>query len=202
MTIEQQFVELNQLTIDFARTINRCQFPNIESRRWGAALLDQSHEHAAAIAHLFRLNLPGSALALLRGQLEMMIRGSWLWRIATEEDLERFLRPDAYPHIANILPLVERAVEDEDGVLSRIKDTHWPTLCDYAHGGTSLAGGRMDSDAVAVVYPDGLKSGWLRMSRFMFFFAAVETLHLAGEEEFAIEWTERFMALENSGTEA
>lgn len=49
------------------------------------SLFDLSHEHSKAVFHLHKMNLYGSAFALIRSCIESYIRGVWLRDCATEQ---------------------------------------------------------------------------------------------------------------------
>jgi hypothetical protein len=53
-------------------------------------LFDQVHEHHQAIQLLLRSSLDGSAFSLFRSIFETYVRGVWLLRCASEEEVENF----------------------------------------------------------------------------------------------------------------
>lgn len=72
---------------------NGAEFNHIAFREKSAiALLQQALDVEDGIRILLENNLPGAALALARPLFECYVRGAWLLNVATDEEVDKFLR--------------------------------------------------------------------------------------------------------------
>ena len=184
--------ELHDLSVEFTKQVNQLTFPASDRSRIGAALLDQSHEHAASIVLLLSRGYTGAAFALLRGQFESAIRGFWILRCATDQDIELFKQEKLDLWAGPLIEAVEEALGESKGLLSAIKQQAWGPLSSFVHGGFHQAVRRISEDSITPQYSDEEKSSIATFSRFCFFLAAVETCYVAGDEDLAIAWARRY----------
>ncbi|MGY6555166.1 MAG: DUF6988 family protein [Wenzhouxiangella sp.] len=192
MTIGKAISDLEGLTREFATTVNELSFPARDRSRIGAALLDQSHEHAASIVLLVSRGYTGAAFALLRCQFESAVRGFWVLRCASEEQIERFKEDKFELKARELIAEVESALGEENGILSRIKNEAWASLSSFVHGGFRQAVRRISEDSITPVYSEEEQLSILQFSRFCFFLAAVETCYVANDENLAISWARKY----------
>jgi hypothetical protein len=112
-------------------------------------------EHQNAIATLIRCKLVGSALALLRPQIETAFRGLWVNLIASESEVTAIAQTGAEP-----FPRFKQMAKDLDlrygsgGWLQMFADM-WGTLNGYTHSGLEQLGRRFGEDGnLTSNYPD------------------------------------------------
>lgn len=87
----------------------------------GCFALAQEHHHAIVLLTEHRLF--GAAFALVRVGFEAYIRGEWLSRCATDEEIARFIRAEEPPKLDKLLEAIEKTPGFEEQVLSQIKAT-------------------------------------------------------------------------------
>ncbi|MEO7655166.1 MAG: hypothetical protein ABIS23_05730 [Sphingomicrobium sp.] len=105
--------------------------PNIQL---SGACFQVGLSHHAAIVHLVDADRYASALALLRPLMECFLRGVWINRVATEEQLERFLRGGDLK-IDQIIADIEATDVFDEGRITEIKREVWSDFCDFTHCG-------------------------------------------------------------------
>jgi len=117
-------------------------------------------EHQNAIVNLIRLNLVGSALALLRPQVETAFRGLWTNLIASDEQIAAIGQSGEGP-----FPRFRKMAEELDtrysarGWLLGFADD-WKTLNGFTHSGLEQLGRRFRSDGnIASNYTEEVVSG-------------------------------------------
>lgn len=191
MTLKDAIADLDSNVREFAEALDGERFPASDRSRIGAALLDQSHEHALAITLLLSQSIYGAACSLLRGQFESMIRGIWLLRCATEEQLTRFQDDHVDLTASQIISEVEKALGEQDSVLSQIKSKSWKALSSFVHGGFQQAVRRITPESISPDYSEEEIVALARFSRFCFLLAAVETCYVIENDELALEWAHR-----------
>ena len=191
MTLKEAVSDLDSNVREFAAELDGQRFPANDRSRIGAALLDQSHEHARAIALLLSQKIYGAAFSLLRGQFETAIRAFWLLRCASEEQLTRFQDDRVDLTASEIITEVEKALGEQDTVLSQIKSKSWKALSSFVHGGFQQAVRRITSESISPDYNEEELIALARFSRFCFLLAAVETCYVIENEALAIEWAHR-----------
>jgi hypothetical protein len=164
-----------------------------ENRRARAALgcLDLAIEHQTAISLLAAQNLWGPVYALLSRLLDAFVRGVWLARCASEDDLDAFqlagLRGRSFEDLVGD---VERSLGHSRGVLSKLRHTSWAMFGDFTYGASAGPN-----------YPAAETDQALRVATALGLLAATERADLAGHRDVALrckQRTRRFAELTGS----
>ena len=106
-------------------------------------------EHAAAIQTLMALQLPTSAIGLMRLQFEAITRAMWLLYAANDAAIDKLLAPltlqseQAARHLPGASEMIEQigkrvgqdAPPAAHQMLSHFKDVTWHALNSFVHGG-------------------------------------------------------------------
>jgi hypothetical protein len=108
-------------------------------------------EHQKAIVVLAHKELYGSAFSLLRLVAESYIRGVWLHKCASEDQIEKFVR-DKVPDFASLVSAVEKLESHKGGVFSEMRSTSWKLLNDYTHTGYVQICSRLTADSIQANY--------------------------------------------------
>ncbi|MEZ8741097.1 hypothetical protein AB6E21_13765 [Photobacterium swingsii] len=103
--------------------------------RLALGLMYTSNEHACSIYELIGINIPSSAFALLRPQLEAHIRGLWVANCATIDEINGIYGGKEFPLKKDMLNALTKLEEFNDGVFKKKVDGMWSLLCDFTHGG-------------------------------------------------------------------
>lgn len=122
-------------------------------------------EHHKAISALVRAGMKGSALALMRLQLETALRGMWVNLLASDIQVNCIGQHGDEP-FPRFKPLVEQ-LDDAYGAQGWLKSfaEQWATLNGYTHSGLEQLGMRFQADGnLAPNYPDGVISDLLTLS--------------------------------------
>jgi hypothetical protein len=122
--------------------------------KMAAACLDMVLEHQAAIAVLIGKRLHGSAFALLRGAIEALIRGMWIARYASVDQLQQFQRDEGLPGIKTLIRNVELALGKDNAVLSVMHANQWDILCSFTHTGFRQVTRRYTGYVLSPNYPE------------------------------------------------
>ena len=135
--------------------INRCnelvdsvELKADDRNRVVAALLHLSLEHHGSIHLLVCHHHNGSAFALLRPQFEAYIRGLWLMKCATVQQLQSFINNQEPPRINQLIGEIEEHPGYEERLLSGLKDRVWRSLCGFTHGGYVQVSWRMTEEEI------------------------------------------------------
>ncbi|ELP2675625.1 hypothetical protein R1U57_004522 [Vibrio parahaemolyticus] len=106
-----------------------------DRNRLALALMYSSNEHCCSIYELCGKNIPASAFALLRPQLEAYIRGLWVANCASIDEINGIYGGKEFPTKNVMLTAITKLEEFNDGVLQDKVNQMWKTLCDFTHGG-------------------------------------------------------------------
>ena len=113
-------------------------------------------EHHRAIVLLIANGLHGSARALVRILFDTYIRGLWLFRCASADDLEYFKKKDKLKkEIAERIKDIEERSGDDEMILSMIKRHTWSAMCSYTHTGMSQLFRYNSSEAIGPNFNEG-----------------------------------------------
>ncbi len=139
-------LQYNASGYEFIRSLLTCtQFPSSPRNDLVYAYVALVLEHQNAIVNLIRLNLVGSALALLRPQVETAFRGLWVNLIACDEQITAIGQRGEEP-----FPPFRKMVEELDtrydagGWLLGFADD-WKPLNGFTHLGLEQLGRRFRS---------------------------------------------------------
>ncbi|NOI73973.1 DUF6988 family protein [Vibrio owensii] len=103
--------------------------------RLALALMYTSNTHCCSIQQLISKNLPSSAFALARSQVETYLRAIWVFNCANTEQINKILHGGNFPKKHRILEQLMELDEFKDSMLKENVDKMWSTLCDFTHGG-------------------------------------------------------------------
>ena len=192
MSIESALQSSKELALAFDKDVNGLEFPATDRARLAAALLDQAHEHHKAVGLLISSGFIGSAFSLVRALFETTIRGLWLFRCASDAEIEHFSTDPGDLRIGPMIESVEALYGSKGGILTRVKKQYWAGLCSYAHGGYLQAVRRVTPEHIAPSYGADEQLEVLSFADFCFFLAAVEALNLAGKPDLATKWSNMY----------
>ncbi len=150
-----------EMVLEVKRTLNKDKTADDERSTSVVGLIDQALEHHAAIILLLRSELAGSAFALARSVIEILVNGVWLTACATDEEVMKFIQKDKIE-----LTFGERAeaIDETLGLeyFAEFKKQSWKTLNSYTHTGMLQIGRRFTGDRLAPSYTDAEKFEVLR----------------------------------------
>jgi hypothetical protein len=112
------------------------------------ALLDITRDHAKAIVVSLENKLYASAYALQRSLFECFVRGAWIQRCASEEEIARVIRKDKFKlKFGAMLDAVEEK-QEWGTTLSLAKATYLHYMNSYTHGGFQLIARRFKDGCI------------------------------------------------------
>ena len=119
-----------------------------------AGMIHQGIEHHDSILVLIRSKLTGSAFALVRSVVEILVRGAWFTCCATKEQVTKFLDQDK---IDPTFGEMSDAIDKSQGIefFHDFKERSWKMLNSYTHTGILQLGRRWTGDQLAASYGDG-----------------------------------------------
>jgi len=185
MSLSDALKGSRELAGRIATTAQGVAFPASDRARLSAALMDQVHEHHESIRLLIEKDLVGSAFALVRITFENAVRGIWLFRCASDDELEQFKADRLEKHFGELVALVERFVGAPGTALSQAKTRFWGPMCSYAHGGYLQAVRRISATEIGPNYSEEEQIGVLSFANFCLLVVSVELCSLAGRDDLA-----------------
>jgi hypothetical protein len=119
-----------------------------------AGMIHQGIEHHDSILVLIRAKLTGSAFALVRSVVEILVRGAWFTCCATKEQVTKFIQQDT---IDPTFGQMSDAIDKSQGIdfFHDFKEQSWKALNSYTHTGILQLGRRWTGDKLAASYKDG-----------------------------------------------
>ncbi len=132
---------------EFIRSLlSGTQFPSSPRNDLVYAYVALVLEHQNAIVNLIRLNLLGSAWALLRPQVETAFRGLWANSIACDEQITAIGQrgEEPFPPFRKMADELDTAYDARGWLLGFADD--WKTLNDFTHSGLMQLGRRFQAD--------------------------------------------------------
>lgn len=115
--------------------IEQFDIPATIKNRTTLSLFELVLEHVAGIIILSRNGFFGSSLALVRVSFETYIRGLWLQRCASDQEIQFFLNYEKIKPIRLLIEDIEKLDGFKEGVLSRMKTNNWKQMCGFTHSG-------------------------------------------------------------------
>jgi hypothetical protein len=194
VTIEAALVCSADLSTWLDSLIDDLETPSGLRERMTGACFDQVHEHHKAIQLLVKNSLVGSAFSLVRPTLETFVRGLWLLRCASEEEVKRFTQDKIEKHFVELINEIEARDGYNVGVLSKVAKNYWKAMCSYAHGGYLQAVRRNTEAYIMPNYSDDEKLEALTFVDTVALLAACEMFMVANRNDLAVQVLERMRA--------
>ena len=116
--------------------------------------MDIVFEHHRAIGLLVANGLVGSAFALVRVVFEAYIRGLWIDRCATEEQLGRFEKDRLNIIFGEMINAVEQTDGFDAQILSQAKKSWWSPMNSFTHSGFAAVSRRVVENEICAKYED------------------------------------------------
>lgn len=155
--------------------------------RVSASCFAISHEHHRALLSLLLMKPPAtaSAFALVRPQFEAYARGMWLWRCATDQEVEGFRTAGTLPKTSRMMNDLA-ATEAFEGI--DLRDTyrnHWSFMCAYVHTGVQQVSRWSEGPMISSSYSDQEVLQVIHFSEKISVFTGLAVAVLAGAGEVA-----------------
>jgi hypothetical protein len=144
---------------------------------------DLTCEHREGIVLLIYHKLYGPAFALARSVFESFVRGVWLYRHATDQDIEAFREEKLNRTFESLIKDIETLEEFKVGLLSDLKNQGWKALNSYTHTGFQHITRRVKSEALEPNYHDDEIEEILNFSNGIGLFAALHISFLSTNKE-------------------
>lgn len=195
MTIQAALACSTDLSKWLDGSIHGLDIPSGDREAMAGALFDQVHEHHKAVQLLLKSSLVGSAFSLVRPTLETFVRGVWLLRCASEEEVENFTKDKIVDKsFGDLIREIEAWPGYDVDVLSKVKTEGWSAMCSYAHGGYLQAVRRMTPDQITTNYLDGEMLEVINFSDAVAMLAASEIFSMAKRDDLNLAVLERMRA--------
>jgi Family of unknown function (DUF6988) len=192
MNIEAALASSADLSKWLDDSVHGLQIPSGDREAMAGALFDQVHEHHKAIQLLIKFSLVGSAFSLLRPTLETFVRGVWLLRCASEQEVKNFTEDEIVKKsFGDLIEEIEMRPGYGVGVLSKVKKEAWSAMCSYAHGGYLQAVRRITPGEITPNYSEGEMLEVINSSDAIALLAASEMFSMAGRLDLVNEVLER-----------
>jgi hypothetical protein len=159
-----------------------------------AGCFDMVLEHQAAIATLTKMELHGSAHALLRVMAESLFRGMYLARCAREDELSSYQRDEFRKSMEQIVRAIETALGDSNKVLSAIVESQWEAFCSFTHTGYKQITRRYTGALLKPDYPESEVIHALRFAGLIGLIAVMELATLSNNLSLGLSALERARA--------
>jgi hypothetical protein len=165
--------------------------PGDERSLIASGCFDVALEHQAAIALLHSSGLPAPMFALLRVLTESLVRGLWLYRCATDSDIERFKKGTFDKKFGELVSSVESAIGTPNGVLSNFKESAWKALNGFTHTGMIQVSRRHTPGRIEANYPEDEIKKALGVAGALGLIAAGVLIEISGREDLLPKYYER-----------
>lgn len=158
-------------------------------RRLAAACVLVSLTHHNSIATLIAQERIASAFALLRPQMESLIRGCWIAFCASEAQFERLQASPNYrfPRHAAMVDHLIACGAFEDDSFKAFAVRPWPALCDFTHSGIRAILAHVGADSISPQFDTGEVCEALQLSNTTASLAGIAIADFADLEDAAKE---------------
>ncbi len=121
--------------------------------RTGESILQHSLDLSDAILVLIEACLPGPAMTLARPLFESYVRGFWLLRFASDQEIAKF-NSGAGPKFTHLLKAIGNDMESGAAWIHANEKTNWIAFNDLTHGGSEHVRRRSTQELVEPNYPE------------------------------------------------
>lgn len=191
MKIDEKIKQSEALIQWMDRRIDGLEISSDDRTRISAGCLDISLEHHKAIVLLIANTLNGSAFSLARLLFEAYIRGLWLGRCATEQEIEKYQQDQLRKPFETLVQEIEQLEGFNEGILSEAKAANWNSLNSYTHSGYLQIVRRNKTYTIEPNYDTEEVIEVLGFANAIGMLSALQVALLACNENFAMELLEK-----------
>jgi len=163
--------------------------------RFAGGVLYVAFMHYRGILTLLSNHNPTSAFALVRLYFDAYVRGVWLHRCASQEELDIYGKDKHSLSFGDMVSQVEKLEAFNSGTLSSVKAKSWKAMNSYAHAGYLQVSRHNTATDIGPSFEDDEVLELLRASDAFGVLVAQEMLLMAGELQAANELTEKMKTL-------
>ena len=153
MSVEDELKQADKTIEEVKKVLNELKLSGEDWSIVVAGMIHQGIEHHDSILVLIRSKFTGSAFALVRSVVEILVRGAWFTCCATKEQVTKFIQQD---RIDPTFGEMSDAIDQSQGIefFHDFKNRSWKTLNSYTHTGILQLGRRWTGDRLAASYRD------------------------------------------------
>lgn len=153
MSLLQSIKRAKELSIWLHGRTNDMNIPGGVRERTGGAILQHSLDIDDAILVLLEAQLPGPALALARPLFEGYVRGVWLLKFTSGEEIEQFINGEC-PKVYKLLDAIGSDQASGGAWIHANKNANLNFFNGLTHGGSEHVKRRNTQEAVEPNYPE------------------------------------------------
>nr|MBI3612245.1 hypothetical protein [Nitrospirota bacterium] len=162
MLLAQRISQAKDLGIWLHERTNEKRFPDGIRERTSHAILQLTEDIVDAIIVLLEAQMPGPALSLARPLFEGYVRGFWLLKCASEEQVRAFLNGKC-PNFPGLLAAIPKDAESGGAWIHANSEKNLKAFHDLTHGGSEHVKRRLRDDSVEPSYPEHELDSLLRL---------------------------------------
>lgn len=171
--------------------IDGIEISSSDRSRLVGGCFDVALEHQKAVVLLVAHSLYGSAFSLVRLIFEAHVRGIWLLRCASDDDLERFKKGKLDKAFGSLVVEIEKLDGYNVGVLSKVKSNSWSDMNSYTHSGFLQIVRRNTANSIEPNYSEDEIIEALNFANAVGLMSAIEVALLASRNELANAFLEK-----------
>jgi hypothetical protein len=183
MKLVDSVQEHRQLQRWFDQQLSELPYPNSSRNRLACACFDMALEHYKAITELINLRLSGSEFSLSRLLFESCVRGVWLHRCATEQDVSQYERDRLNKKMFELIADVEKTDGFEGKSFSKAKAQTWKPLNSLTHSGYEQLGRRFNGNIQEPSYSESDQIIMLNHAKALAFISVYMVSLVSGNSE-------------------
>ena len=153
MSLSQSLERAKQFGIWLHERTNDRERPGGVRNRTAESIFQQSLDISDGIIVLLEHHLPGAAWALARPLFESYVRGSWLLKFATDDQIEQF-NNDRGPSMDQLLRAIDNDPTTGGAWIHETERKNRRSFNNLTHGGSEHVSRRNTQDAVEPNYPE------------------------------------------------
>ena len=182
MSLEKCLNQSKDLGVWLHSKTNEKEFSNNVRERSALSILQLAEDTSDAIIILLEAKLPGPSLSLARPLFEAYVRGLWLLRYASDEQVSKFLEGNC-PNFPGLLAAIGKDKESGGAWIHAISEKNLRNFHDLTHGGHHHVLRRITADSMEPNYPEKELETLIEFANEIRIRIGCETLLLLNDED-------------------
>jgi len=182
MPLAQHLNQAKDLGIWLHERTNEKRFPDGIRERTGLAIFQLTEDIADAIIVLLDAQMSGPALSLARPLFEGYVRGFWLLKCASDEQVLEFMNGKC-PNFSGLLAAIPKGAESGGAWIHANSGKNLIAFHDLTHGGSEHVKRRIKDGSVEPSYPEHELESLVRLGNELRVRIGVELLSRMHDEE-------------------
>ena len=183
MKLAENLSRSRGLAIWVGKRLSGLPYPTEDKNKLACACFDMVFEHNRSILELINKRLNGTASSLLRLVFDSYVRGEWLYRCASDKEVEQYQVDRLNKKFWQLIEDIENTPGYEEKLLSKSKELNWRKLNSLTHSGIAQLSHRFNGEYQEPNYSEEELNVVINYAKALVFFSILSVAEISDDKK-------------------